>query len=107
MSVQFISHGLEWTEPMISLARQRIANPLSKHIPDDDVEVSILLKDGRKRKGGAGLKYSMTVTLKSRDHRKIEMIDRDGDDFFNLTNTVSSAMRAALKNKNLKTTLLS
>lgn len=101
MSVQFISHGLEWTEPMISLARQRIANPLIKHIPDDDVEVSILLRDGRKRKDGAGLRYSMTVMLKSRDQRKIEMIDGSGDDFFNLTNEISSGMRLALKNNNL------
>lgn len=101
MSVQFISNGLEWTEPMISLARQRIANPLIKHIPSDDVEVSILLRDGRKRKGGAGLRYSMTVMLKSRDQRNIEMIDGSGDDFFDLTNVISSGMREALKNKNL------
>jgi hypothetical protein len=101
MSVQYISSGLEWTEPMISLARQRIANPLIKRIPNDDVEVSILLRDGRKRKGGAGLRYSMTVMLKSRDQQNIEMIDGSGDDFFDLTNTISSGMREALKNKNL------
>lgn len=107
MSVQFISKGLEWTEPMISLARQRIANPLIKHIPNDDVEVSILLRDGRKNNGGAGLRYSITVMLKSRDQRKIEMIDCSDDDFFNLTNVISSGMRVALKNKNVKSKLLS
>jgi hypothetical protein len=104
MSVQFIAHDLEWTEPMKNCVRQRIAAPLSKHIANEDVEISIFLRQARESNG---TRYSMTVVLNSGTHRNLKMIGREGEDFFDLTNKISSGMRLELKKKNLKARLLS
>lgn len=104
MSLQFIAHDLEWTEPMKNCVRQRIAAPLCKHIADEDVEISIFLRQARR---SGGTRYSMTVILNSQNHRNLKMIGREGEDFFDLTNKISSGMRIELKKKNLKSILLS
>jgi ribosome-associated translation inhibitor RaiA len=104
MSVQFIAHDLEWTESMKNCVRQRIAAPLSKHIAGEDFQISIFLRQAHKP---GGTRYSMTVVLNSERHRNLKMIGREGEDFFDLTNKISSGMRTELKKKNLRSRRLS
>ena len=104
MSVHFIAHELEWTDSMMECVRQRIAVPLRKHIPSEDFEISVFLRHTRKP---SGARYSMTVVLNFQAQRNLEMIGREGEDFFDLTNKISSGMRSELKKRNLKAILLS
>ena len=96
MTTRFVSQDLDWTETMKECVRQKIVEPLQKHLDRDNFEVSVHLEAERKRMGSRKPKFEMWVVLQTFDGRNNQIVRREGEDFVTLTNEVSKCMRSQL-----------
>ncbi len=96
MTTRFVSQDMDWTEGMKECVRQKIVDPLQKHLDKDNFEVSIHLGAERKRMANRKPKFEMWVVLQTFDGRNNQIVRREGEDFTALTNEVSRCMRSQL-----------
>ncbi len=103
MTARFVSQDLEWTESMKEHVRQKIIYPLEKYFANENFHIAIHLDADRKRMDNRKPYYEMWAVLQTFDGRKGQVIRRQGEDFWALTNELSACMRSQLaKQKNNK-----
>lgn len=96
MTTRFVSQDIDWTEGMKETVRQKIVEPLQRHLDKDNFEVSVHVAAERKRMHNRKPKFEMWVVLQTFDGRNNQIVRREGDDFMSLATEVSSCMRAQL-----------
>lgn len=102
MTTRFVSQDLDWTEAMKETVRQKIVEPLHKHLHRENFEISVHLETERKRMDGRKPKFEMWVVLQTFDGRNNQIVRREGEDFSALTNEISRCMRMQLNRKKFR-----
>lgn len=96
MTTRFVSQDLDWTEAMKEAIRQKIVEPVRKHLHKDNFEISVHLETERKRMANRKPKFEMWVVLQTFDGRNNQIVRREGEDFMALTNEISRCMRSQI-----------
>jgi len=96
MTTRFVSQDVDWTEAMKEIVRQKVVEPVRKHLNKDNFEISVHLAEERKRMSNRKPKFEMWVVLQTFDGRNNQIVRREGEDFIVLANDISKAMRSHL-----------
>lgn len=97
MNVRYVSQDFTWDEAMKESVRQKIVEPLARHLNSDDFELSIHFQSERKRRLTAEPRFEMWAVLQTFDGRTNQVVRCAGTEFKTLVNEVSHSMRNRLR----------
>lgn len=97
MNVRYVSQDLAWTESMKSSVRARIVEPLARHLNSENFEISVHIDIGWKRSPEVVPRFEMWVVLQTFDGRQNSVVRREGTNFSDVANQVSSGVRDQLR----------
>jgi ribosome-associated translation inhibitor RaiA len=95
MTTRFVCQDMEWTEAMKEYVRQKVVEPIHRHLRSDNFELSVHLRTERKRMDNRKPWFEIWLVLQTFDGYNNQIVRREGEEFHKL---VGDAGRC-LKNK--------
>lgn len=102
MTTRFVSQDIEWTESMKECVRKKVIRPLERYLHSENFEVSVHLKEDRKRTQARKPNFEMWLVLQTFDGRNNQIVRREGDDFHKLVNTTAHNLKLMVKRENAR-----
>ena len=97
MTTRFVAQDLEWTEPMRDLVRVKVIKQIQRYLHSDNFELSIHLREVRKRMNARKPQFEIWIVLQTFDGRNNQVVRREGEDFHKLVIEAGHGLKELIK----------
>lgn len=97
MTARFVAQDLEWTESMKNFVREKVIKPISRYLHSDHFELSVHLREDRKRMDARKPHFEIWLVLQTFDGRNNQVVRREGEDFHKLVNEAGHSLKELIK----------